>query len=179
MRASQAESWKAVRSLVRPAGRIAEQVAALAYACHDTAPSTGSSPLGQAGACYLLIHNRMALAGSEVFFVKAIFTTSRSASRGGWSAAMTTDCERCAALRELLDIAAGEQGLAQRRMLEAQEQRDKAIREVTFLKDHYSMEAASKLRAEVAAARAEIARLRGEADLRASDLAGLARRSQT
>lgn len=69
---------------------------------------------------------------------------------------MTTDCERCKKLRELADIAAGEQGLAQKRMLEAQEQRDKAIREVTFLKDHYSMEAASKLRAEVAALRTRL-----------------------
>ena len=70
---------------------------------------------------------------------------------------MTIDCERCAALRELVDIAVEEQGLAQKRMLEAQEERDKAIREVTFLKDHYSVEAASKLRAEVATLRAELA----------------------
>lgn len=84
-----------------------------------------------------------------------------------WSSELLSKVERerdeardnNARLRELADIAAGEQGLAQRRMIEAQEQRDKAVREVTFLRNHYSMETASKLRAEVAAARAEIARL--------------------
>ncbi len=36
------------------------------------------------------------------------------------------DCSRCEKLRELADIAAAEQGLAQRRMMEAQRERDKA-----------------------------------------------------
>ena len=42
-------------------------------------------------------------------------------------------CARCETLRELADTAAAEQGLAQRRMLEAQKQRDEARAEVERL----------------------------------------------
>lgn len=86
-----------------------------------------------------------------------------------WSSELLSKVERerdeardnNARLRELADIAAGEQGLAQRRMLEAQEQRNKAVREVTFLKDHYSdvVRRASELRSEFTALRAENERL--------------------
>ena len=37
------------------------------------------------------------------------------------------ECARCETLRELADTAAAEQGLAQRRMMEAQKQRDEAV----------------------------------------------------
>ncbi len=45
------------------------------------------------------------------------------------------DCSRCETLRELADTAAAEQGLAQRRMLEAQQERDEARTMVGLLKD--------------------------------------------
>jgi hypothetical protein len=44
------------------------------------------------------------------------------------------DCSRCETLRELADTAAAEQGLAQRRMMEAQRERDEARAEVEFLR---------------------------------------------
>jgi hypothetical protein len=40
------------------------------------------------------------------------------------------DCSRCETLRELADTAAAEQGLAQRRMMEAQKGRDEANRQI-------------------------------------------------
>lgn len=44
-----------------------------------------------------------------------------------------SECARCETLRELADTAAAEQGLAQRRMMEAQAQRDEARAEVARL----------------------------------------------
>ena len=98
------------------------------------------------------------------------------------------ECARCETLRELADTAAAEQGLAQRRMMEAQRERDEAVAafheatrlrsgiqqarikaenerdearaKLALLERHYSPEAAAKLRAELAKANAEIASLR-------------------
>lgn len=44
-------------------------------------------------------------------------------------------CARCETLRELADTAAAEQGLAQRRMMEAQRERDEARAEVERLRN--------------------------------------------